>query len=150
MWGSVITGSCMLLAAIAGVPMPLALATVAQATTRERPWWQRLEKRCWQWSTPYRKRIPDRWWLLWRLARLLWSPEFERARQAVRQVAVTPGMRESRMWGAIGNRAGATPGLGENVFRHLLALEHYGPVAPRQGHVRDAALELAYLALKER
>lgn len=148
-WQAAVTAGALVLAAIAGMPMPLAVATVTQASGERTPL-ERLVKRGWQVSTPLRRRVPDRWWLLLRLVRVLWSPEFDRARAAVRQVAVTPGMRESRMWGAIGQRAGAVPGVGENVFRHLLALEHYGAAPGRQGHVRDTALQLAYLALKDR
>lgn len=149
MWGSVIAGLAWWLAAIAGVPMPVVMATVVE-TSRERTLGQRLVKRFWQWSTPYRKQIPDRWWLLLRLVRLLWSPEFERAREAVRAVATTPGMREKRMWAAVFGKANTVPGVGENLVRHLAAVDQFGGVRSRQGHVRSAALELAYLALKER
>jgi hypothetical protein len=94
--------------------------------------------------------IPERVWLLWRLARLIFSPEFARAQEAVRLTARTPGMRDKKIWSEIGQRLYVVPGARENFYRRLKAEELYGTYEPRQRHTMNAAIELAYYALKER
>lgn len=112
-----------------------------------RPWlWRMLTwavTRMWPW-------LPLRWRLVWRVILVLHSPGFERARTAVQTVAVTPGMRTKHVWGEIGQRVGQLPGVGENVFRHLRATELMGEPVFGQMHLRNLALELAHLALKDK
>lgn len=98
-------------------------------------------------SWPY---LSLRWRVLWRVVQVLYSPEFESARDAVQQVAVAPDMRTRKVWGEIGQRVGRVPGIGENVFRHLAATERMPPKPFGRLHERNLALELAHLALKEK
>ena len=94
--------------------------------------------------------VPERVWLLYRLVRLIFSPEYARAQTAVRLTARYPGMRDKAMWSEIGQRLYVVPGARENFFRRLKAEELYGTYDQRQRHVMNAAIELAYYTLKER
>jgi hypothetical protein len=94
--------------------------------------------------------VPERIWLLWRLYKLVYSPDYTRAMDAVRLVARTPGMREQKMWGEIGQRLYVVPGARENFYRRLKAEELYGTYQHRKRHEMNTALEIAYLTLKER
>lgn len=145
-WQGVVCG--LLLVA---VPAGLAIAVAAGwAVWRALTTWVASpsgQQRLAAWSRAY---VPDRLWATWRVWRLLGGPAFQQATAAVASVAVTRGMREPEMWGAIGRRLGRIPGHGENLFRHLLAVERMGAVPHRQRHTQNVALELAYWIRRER
>lgn len=112
---------------------------------------RRLQKRLirWAWWGVVHL-VPERLYLFVRLVMLLWGPDWARARAAVRQTATTPGLADRKAWGEIGRRAADHPGVGENVFRHLRAIDAYGTTPYRHASTRNLRLELAWLALKER
>jgi hypothetical protein len=97
----------------------------------------------------YWNRVPVRLKLTFRLLHLLWSPDWIRANQIVREVAVLPGMHDPNVWGDVGNYMGKHPGVGENVYRHLFAAQRWGPEEKLVRHTRNLMLELAYYGLKE-
>lgn len=132
------------LASLTATPGLLCAVVVPMPTRYRWPRWLRIL------GHKVRLAIPERLWLLWRVACVLWSPAYVQAHQAVRAVAITPHMREKHMWGEIGHRAAMVHGRGENVFRALLAVEAYGATPHTTGHLRNTLIELAYLALKER
>jgi hypothetical protein len=107
-------------------------------------WLRRLGRRL-------ERAVPEALWLLWQLARLLFSPEYARARAAVRQAATRAGFASDRAaWADLGRRASKVAGYGEIVYRHMAAVEAFGATPHKAAHARNACLELAYLALKER
>jgi len=93
------------------------------------------------------KGIPERLWLSFLLFWLIWSPDYTKARAAVRAVAIRPDLNGRHMWGKIGTLA-QQANDGENLYRHQLACVEFGAVPHRKKHVRNLALELAYYALK--
>lgn len=101
------------------------------------------------WIITYRHYVPERLYILARVVKLLWSKDYQRARGAVRSVAVS-GLSNRKLWGEIGNRMGKSPHEAENVYRHFLALETFGEVAHQHRYERNATLELAWLAMRER
>lgn len=109
-------------------------------------------KACQRWLNNFwRRHVRIRPRLLFRLVRLLYSSEFDRALTAVWAVAggTLGDVREPNVWGPLGNRMGATPGVGENLFRHMLAVEEFGSTPVRQGHKRNLCLEMAFYGIKE-
>lgn len=87
----------------------------------------------------------------WRSLRLIFSADFTRARQIVYDVAHTPqmGAADRRAWGEIGYYMGKQPGVGENIYRKLLADKLWG-AEPKDGRERrDTVLHLAYLSYKK-
>lgn len=127
-------------------------AVVVMAAVPAFPWplsalWARLT---WWAARQLWRRLSLRYRLLWTLWRLLGSDAFLKAQEIVSTVATTPGMRDRSTWGEIGRWAGAYPGLGENVYRHLRAAALWEG-APRFGrlHERNLLLELAYFSLKD-
>ena len=110
--------------------------------------WRRLKDIWWRF---WRKnQLGERLWLLFRLILLLFSPSYAKARRAVRETAVTPHMRDKQTWGMFWSTHSSQPGLQENLSRHLLATDKFGPVPFALRHLRNVSLELAYFALKER
>jgi hypothetical protein len=97
--------------------------------------------------------LPNQFWkrvkLVWRLMKLIFSPDFDRALLTVKEVAVTPNMNNGKAWGAIGQYFGKQPGVGENVYRHLLACQKWGPEPHLGRHKRDTLLTLAWLMTKK-
>lgn len=96
----------------------------------------------------WRHWVPLRVRLTVRLFSLLWGPDWSKACHVVQTVATTPRMREPNVWGPIGNYMGQQPGVGENLHRHMLAAQLWGPEEPYHRHERNVLLELAYYALK--
>lgn len=95
---------------------------------------------------------PDFWKkvkLFFKLIPLIFSPDFERASKIVYDVAHTPDMNNGKAWGVIGNYMGKQPGVGENVYRHLLAAQKWGPEPHEKRHQRDLILQLAYVMYKK-
>lgn len=96
--------------------------------------------------------LPEGWWkrilFIGKVIRFVFSPEFDRALMIVKEVAHTPGMNNGKSWGAIGQYMGKQPGVGENVYRHLLACQKWGPETGDR-HVRDTILQLAYHMYKK-
>jgi hypothetical protein len=143
-WQPVVITACSLLLWM--VPTgPLHLAFIVPFTTYG---WQ-LSKRWKQRLTGYWRKLPLRVRLAVRLARVLWSDEWTKACAIVQEVNRTPGMREPNVWGPIGNYMGQQPGVGENVYRHLLAAQKWGPERPYERHTRNLMFELAHYAAKE-
>lgn len=100
--------------------------------------------------TRLRRRVPERVFLVFKLISLLYGPEWGKAKAAVWAAAKdAPNMRDTDAWGEVGRRMGEHPGVGENVYRHLFALDQYG-FEPFKGNEIDIRLNLAWLALKER
>ena len=86
---------------------------------------------------------------LWRAAGLIFSSDFTRASAIVETIARTPGTNKKQNWGEIGMYMGRQPGVGENVYRHLMAARAWGPEIPYTRERRNATLELAWLAYKK-
>lgn len=93
-------------------------------------------------------RLGERLYTLWRVAVLLFSPSYERARQAVRSTAIEPDIRDKHVSGLFWARH--MPLSRENLTRHMLATERFGVAPLGARHYRNLLLELAYFALKER
>jgi hypothetical protein len=142
---SVIATALSLCLAMTGAPIGLAFSPVPPDLI-----WKKRWRRARRWMM--RHLVSERVWVLWRVARLLWSPAYVRARSAVRVIAVAPGFNEGdrRGWEQVGQIMGAVPGIGENLYRSLAAQLEYGEVPHRQKHQRTTVLELAYWALKGR
>ena len=87
----------------------------------------------------------------WRALRLIFSADFAKATQIVYDVAHTPmmGAADKRAWGEIGQYMGRQPGAGENIYRHLLAAQKWGPEPNGGRERRDSVLQLAYLGYKK-
>lgn len=117
----------------------------ALGVTIPRVWQKRLTG--W-WIRGYRDWVPERLYVLVRVLRFLVSEDYQRARAAVRVVAVS-GLSNKKLWGLIGQRAAQDPHLAENLYRHLYAVDVIGPL-PAGRQARNLLLELAWLALKER
>lgn len=91
------------------------------------------------------KRLKALWWALKLVCSKRWAVVYD----VVCDVAQTPDMNNGKAWGKIGNIAGQVPGLGENVHRHLLALQKIQSQIGRQD-VDDLLIHLAYIAYKKR
>lgn len=104
-----------------------------------------INRRFWR-----RNQLGERLWLLFRLVGLLASPSYSTARMAVRSVAIEPRMRDWHREGPTWAPHLGQPGLQENLSRHFLASERFGPIPFSQRHGRNLLMELAYFALKER
>lgn len=91
------------------------------------------------------------WWrkfkLLYRVMRLIFSPAFHSTFDVVREVAHTPNMNNGKAWGEIGRYMGQVPGVGENVYRKLLADQKLGEKVERVE--RDLLIQLAYYGYKK-
>lgn len=90
------------------------------------------------------RHLPERWWLILRVVRWIYSADYEAAQATAREIAVRPGMRFV-----------APPPLHaavqENLVRHLAAAEAFSAAAYREPRHRvNWLLEMAYFALKER
>lgn len=141
-WQAAVVCGSLLLIAFGGAPVSMAAVMVIP-----RAWSQALYRR----SVAWWRLVPVRVRLFIAVMRVIWSPAFATAMTSVKTVAsgTLGNAREPNVWGPLGNRMGATPGVGENVWRHLQATEQYGPVPVRQRHARNLALELAFYGLKE-
>ncbi|MDR5698150.1 MAG: hypothetical protein QN123_14375 [Armatimonadota bacterium] len=100
------------------------------------------------------RRIPERLWLLWVVATLIFSPDWWSARYAVRKVAREPGFSGERGLEYL-RQAVLYPGAFENIFRNqeasLWMRLHAAERGRRiRGWRRELLVELAYLALRER
>jgi hypothetical protein len=144
--GAVIAMAVLFAVSVWHPPSAVLFATLLPIKT-ERAWpkWlRRLGRRV-------ERALPEVLWLLWQVARLAFSPEYARARAAVRGVATIAGFRSDRAaWADLGRRASRAAGYGENIYRHMAAVEAFGETPHKAGHARNACLELAYLALKQR
>jgi hypothetical protein len=144
-WQAAVTAGLLVVAWALPTAWPAVLLATAPVTPPvTRPKWLR------RWLRRLERALPERLWLTWRLLRLVWSPTYALARSAVRQAATAEGFRDKGGWAQVAQRMGRVAGVSENVWRHLAAVESFGQVPVRTGHLRGAALELAYLALKER
>lgn len=88
--------------------------------------------------------------LLWMVVKIVFGHEFGRALDIVQDVAHTEGMNNGKAWGVVGQQAGKIAGVGENMFRHLLATQKWGPEVLGNRDLRDLSLQLAYVLYKKR
>ena len=95
-------------------------------------------------------RIRQRLRLLWRVAKLVFHPKFDKALHVVKTVAHTPHMNGSdpRGWGEIARVAHSAAGVPENIHRKLLAEQLWNDSTSGDRDVRDTLLQLAYLSYK--
>lgn len=123
---------------------------------RARTWWERQVKGWRRWWNDVGQRLPERIWLLWVVATVIFSRDFPSARYAVRKSATDQAPRDFGAWEAIHNTINFYPYLGENYYRNMEAVLWTHLHAKEMGratvplHRRQLLVELAYLALKER
>lgn len=100
--------------------------------------------------------LPENWWpklkLLWLVAKLIFSPDFARAQQAVYEVSQTPGFNanDRKAWGQVGSYISTRPGVGENVHRKIVATMKMGLAKSGTREMQDTLLQLAYVAHKRK
>lgn len=99
--------------------------------------------------------VPERLWVWWVVTIKIFSPSYTASQYAVRKVARDTALRGSAAVQHIVNQSGLYHVLGENIYRNTEAslwtrLVLKERKREERSHRREALVELAYLALKER
>jgi hypothetical protein len=79
---------------------------------------------------------------LWMVCRLIFSKDFTRASEVVREIAVDPSSRNLSTWGEINRATVSNQAWGENMYRALAARVKFGAGDPNA----STLLEVAYHA----